>query len=293
VSAPHQLREVLRRLGLSGMLDTFEARLSQAEAGDLGHLEFIQILCQDELARRDAAAVARRIRQARFEFEATFENFDFAFNPALPAARLRDLAGLHFLTEHQSVVLYGPVGVGKSHVAQALGHAGCRAGHTALFIKTSRLLADLAGGHADRSWPIRMRKLAKVDLLILDDFAVREFTAAQADDLYELVSERERRGSMILTSNRQPVDWYPLFPNPVVAESLLDRLVNASHLVLMDGKSYRPSRRPKALDGDATSTEPKATRKQPTVDPPADNTNSDPSAQQPVEEPTQDPTAVA
>ncbi len=244
MSAPHQQREVLRQLKLSGMLDSLDARLAQAAGGDLGHLEFLQVLCQDELARRDAAAVGRRMRQAKFEFDATLEDFDFAFNPQLPAARIRDLASLHFLAEHQSVVLYGPVGVGKSHIAQALGHAACRGGHSVLFVKTSRLLADLAGGHADRTWAVRLRKLAKVDLLILDDFAVREFTAQQADDLYELVTERERHGSLILTSNRQPVDWYPLFPNPVVAESLLDRLVNASHLVLMDGNSYRPTQRP-------------------------------------------------
>ena len=141
---------------------------------------------------------------------------------------------------------YGPVGVGKSHLAAALGHQACRRGHDVAFTTCSRLLAELAGGHADRSFAARVRKLAKIPVLICDDFAMREFTAAQADDLYELLTERVGRPgrSLILTSNRSPSDWYPLFPNPVVGESILDRVLNTSHHLLLDGKSYRPRRRP-------------------------------------------------
>ncbi len=113
------------------------------------------------------------------------------------------------------------------------------------FTKTSRLLADLAGGHADRSWEARLRRWARPALLILDDFAIRDFTLTQADDLYELVSERAGRPA-IFTANRQASDWYSLFPNPVVAESILDRIVNSAHHLHMDGRSYRPSRRPGA-----------------------------------------------
>ncbi len=114
------------------------------------------------------------------------------------------------------------------------------------FTTCSRLLAHLAGGHADRSFEARVRKLAKTAVVIVDDFAMREFTAAQADDLYELVTERIGRPgrSLILTSNRSPADWYPLFPNAVVGESILDRVLNTSHHLLLDGRSYRPRRRP-------------------------------------------------
>jgi DNA replication protein DnaC len=130
-------------------------------------------------------------------------------------------------------------------VAQALGHLAIRQGAEVRFYKTSRALAHLAGGHADRSWPKRLAELTRVHLLILDDFAIREYTAQQADDLYELISERAQSGrSLITTSNRNPPDWYPLFPNPVVAESLLDRLINTSHQVFMNGPSYRPNKRP-------------------------------------------------
>ena len=159
-----------------------------------------------------------------------------------------------WLDAAESVILYGPVGVGKTHVAQALGHAVARRGGDVRFAKTSRVLSDLAGGHADRTWGQRIREYTKPLVLILDDFAMREHTAMHADDLYELISDRAVNGKpLILTSNRSPKDWYNLFPNPVVAESLLDRLINTSHPILMDGPSYRPRKRPGAalpLDND-------------------------------------------
>lgn len=239
----HQLEHSLKALSLSGMLDTLEARLSQAHAGDLGHLEFLQVLCEDEIARREAAAIERRVRAARFEQAVTIEDFDFSYNEKLPAARIRDLASLRFVEAGESVILHGPVGVGKTHVAQALGHLACRRGHAVAFTKTSRLLADLAGGHADRTWAQRLRRWARPGLLILDDFAMRDFTLAQADDLYELITDRVGK-SAIFTANRAAPDWYSLFANPVVAESILDRVVNGAHHVCMEGRSYRPVKRP-------------------------------------------------
>jgi len=237
------VEDALRSLKLFGMLDTLETRLGQATAGELGHVELLAVLCADEAARRDAAGLARRLAAARFEQTATVEEFDFSFNPKIPTAVIRDLATMRFVEAGESVILHGPVGVGKSMIAQALGHAACRRGHSVVFTKTSRLLADLAGGHADRSWETRLRRWARPTLLILDDFAIRDFTLSQADDLYELVTERGPRPA-IFTANRQASDWYSLFPNPVVAESILDRIVNSAHHVHMDGRSYRPNRRP-------------------------------------------------
>ncbi len=219
------LRNALRTLKLTGMLETLDARLAQTRDGTLGHLEFLQVLCEDEIARRESAALTRRIRRARFEEQSTFESFDFTANTKLPAAMLRDLSALRWLDAAESVILYGPVGVGKTHMAQALGHAVARRGGDVRFAKTSRVLSDLAGGHADRTWGQRIREYTKPLVLILDDFAMREHTAMHADDLYELISDRAVNGRpLILTSNRSPKDWYNLFPNPVVAESLLDRL---------------------------------------------------------------------
>jgi len=243
VTRRHQLETTLRALKLSGMLDTLEARLTQAHAGELGHVEFLQVLCEDEITRRDAAGVIRRVHQARFEQPTVIEEFDFTYNPAIPASIIRDLAALRFIERGESVILHGPVGVGKTFIAQALGHQACRHGHSVAFTKTSRLLADLAGGHADHTWATRLRRWAKPALVILDDFAMRDYTPTQADDLYELLTERAGR-PLVLTANRRPEDWYPLFPNPVVAESILDRLINTAHHVHMDGRSFRPNKRP-------------------------------------------------
>jgi DNA replication protein DnaC len=237
------LDKALRALKLSGMLATIDARLAQARCGELGHIEFLQVLCEDEISRRETMSMTRRLRKARFEEQATLEGFDFTASPKLPAAQIRDLAALRWLHAGESVILYGPVGVGKSHVAQALGHLAIRHGADVRFLKTSRALAHLAGGHADHTWHKRLGELARPAVLILDDFAMRELTPAQADDLYELITERASR-SLMLTSNRAPQDWYPLFPNPVVAESLLDRVINNSHQVFMNGPSYRPRKRP-------------------------------------------------
>jgi DNA replication protein DnaC len=240
------LQQALRTLRLSGMLECLDTRLAQARAGQLGHADFLQVLCEDEIARRESAAMARRLRRAHFDEQTTLEGFDYTANPKLPAAAIRDLGALRWLTTGESVILYGPVGVGKTYLAQALGHAAIRRGRDVRFTKTSRALADLAGGHADNSWDKRLREYTRPAVLILDDFAIREYTAVQADDLYELISERVTAARpSILTSNRSPTDWYPLFPNPVVAESLLDRLINTSHHVLMDGPSYRPRKRPR------------------------------------------------
>jgi DNA replication protein DnaC len=243
------LQPRLRRLKLSGMLDVISARSEEARAAQLDPLDFLLLLLDDELARREAEGVARRIRQARFEEVCDLRDFDFTYNPEIPKARLWELASGRFIEEHASVVFCGPTGVGKTFVAQALGLQACRQGRRVLFVKTNSLLADLAGGRADGSWQQRFRRYLNPDLLVLDDFGLHEYTLPQAEDLYELVSRRYRRGSLVLTTNRDSKDLYPLFPNPVLAEGLLDRLLNSAHVITMLGRSYRPRQRPNEAKG--------------------------------------------
>ena len=140
------LAAALRHLKLSGMLATLDARLAQAHAGELGHLDFLQVLCQDEISRRETTSLHGGSARPGSKSEATLEGFDFGASPKLPAAQIRDLAALRWLAGGESVILYGPVGVGKSHIAQALAHLAIRSGADARFMKTSRALAHLAGG---------------------------------------------------------------------------------------------------------------------------------------------------
>ncbi|MDE3102080.1 MAG: IS21-like element helper ATPase IstB [Chloroflexota bacterium] len=242
------LQPRLKRLKLGGMLQTLELRADQAHTDKLGHLEFLELLLEDEIQRRANKALARRIARARFEEERTLSEFDFAFNPKIPAAQIRDLATCSFIERRESVLLVGPVGVGKTHLAAAIGHAACMQGRSVLFEKTAHVLSDLGAGHLDGTWERRLRRYLAPDLLICDDFGLRAFSERQGEDLYELVSERVRRGSIIVTSNRPPAEWYALFPNPVLAEGALDRLINAAHHVLLEGKSYRPRQRPDVTD---------------------------------------------
>lgn len=245
----HQLESKMRMLKLNGMLDTLDVRLSQAQKEEIGFREFLELLLEDEIQRRVNKRLATRIIRARFEEQKSLEGFDFNFNPKLPAQHIRNLATCRFLENKESVILCGPVGVGKTHLAQALGHQACRAGYNVLFTKSSRMLSHLGGGRADGTWEKRLQHYLKPQLLILDDFAMKELTQTQAEDLYEIIDRRHHSRSMIVTANRAPKDWYPLFPNPVIAESALDRLVNGAHVITLTGKSYRSLLRPdKALE---------------------------------------------
>jgi DNA replication protein DnaC len=235
----HQLENKMRMIKLSGMVETLSMRLDQAQKEGLAFSQFLEILLEDEVQHRANKRLAIRLSRARFEEEKNLEGFDFNFNPKLPATYIRELATCQFIECKESVILCGPVGVGKTHLAQALGHQACRAGYKVLFIKASRLLSDLGGGRADDTWEKRVQYYLKPNLLILDDFAMKEFTKTQAEDLYELIDRRHHTSSLIVTANRVPKDWYPLFPNPVIAESALDRLVSCAHVITLTGKSYR------------------------------------------------------
>jgi len=245
----HQLETKMRMIKLSGMVETLDMRLAQAQKEGLAFTQFLEILLEDEVQHRANRKLASRIIRAHFEEDKSLEGFDFNFNPKLPTQYIREMATCQFIERKESVILCGPVGVGKTHLSQALGHQACRAGYNVLFIKASRLLSDLGGGRADDSWEKRLQYYLKPNLLILDDFAMKEFTKTQAEDLYELIDRRYHSSSLIVTANRVPKDWYPLFPNPVIAESALDRLVSCAHVITLTGKSYRALLRPnKDLD---------------------------------------------
>jgi DNA replication protein DnaC len=254
MSATAALVSQLKAIKLGRMLDTLDVRLAQARDGQLGYLEFLQLLLQDEIERRKTQSLRLRLQRASFEEPKTLEDFDFPANPTLNSAAIRDLATGLFIERREHVLLYGPAGTGKTHLAQALGHHACRSGRSVLFLKAGKLFRELHAARADNSWEPEIRKLLAPDLLIIDDFGLKPMTMTQAEDFYEIVAERHLRGSIIVTSNRPPADWLPLFPDPVMANSALDRLAHNAHHFVMKGESYRKKMRPLSKQPATTTT---------------------------------------
>ncbi len=235
----HQLVPKLKNLRLSGILATLEVRTQQAIEEKLSYVEFLQRLLEDEVERRAQKQLDLRLRRASFDLEKTLEGFDFSFNPSINRQQVFDLAASRFVERHESILIQGPAGVGKSHLAQALGHEACRRGFDVLFVPTSRMLSHLNGGRADGTYERRLTAYVRCDLLILDDFGLKPLHPPGPEDFYEVINERYEKGSLIVTSNRAFSEWPDLFQSPLLASAALDRLAHNAHQIIITGDSFR------------------------------------------------------
>ena len=239
MSHSQHLLQKLKALRLGGWVQTLDLRLREAEKAELPYLDFLTLLVEDELERRRATKFTRQLQRASFNELRTLEEFDFSFNPAIDRRRIYELATCRYLDNKENVFLCGPVGVGKSHLAQALGHEAVRRGFDVRYLQAPRLFHALETARADFSRDRLLRHYLTFDGLIIDDFGLKPLTDRQVDDFYEIVYERYLKGSIILTSNRSVAEWMGLFPNPVLANSLMDRLCHNAHQLEWDGESYR------------------------------------------------------
>ena len=243
LGAPHelgpQLRLQLKHLRLSGILATLEARHRQAVDGKWSYVEFLERLLEDEVERRAQKQLALRLHRAAVNTTKTLESFDWSFNPALNRQQVLHLASGDYLRQKRNILIYGPSGTGKSHLAQALSHEACRQGFDVLFVATHKMLAHLRGGRADDTFERRLATYVRPDLLVLDDFGLKPLTAPAPSDLYDVINERYEVGSIVVTSNRAPSEWPELFGDPLLASAGLDRLAHRAETLILTGRSYR------------------------------------------------------
>lgn len=239
----HQLTPHLKHLRLSGILETLDARHRQAVDGKWSYIEFLERLLQDEIERREQKQRPLRLRRATLTSTKRLETFAFNFNPTLKRRPGLALAAADYMRTKRKVILCGPPGVGKSPLAQALGHQACRRGYQVLFVNADQLLQHRPAGRADDSLARRIKLYLRPNRLIGDDFGLKPRQAPGPSDLYALSNARYERGSLLLTANRPPVEWPGLFGDPLLAAAGIDRLCHRAEMIIIRGQSFRAQAR--------------------------------------------------
>jgi DNA replication protein DnaC len=241
---PPDLKGALRRLKLTPMLDTLPERVTLAKQQKTPYLDFLLLIVQDEVSRRDGLAAARRAQRANLDSAATLEAWDPTASVTFDKELLNELATLRFLDESRHIAIVGPVGVGKTFLANALGHVACRRKHSVLAVRADKALKALKHARLDNTYEAELRRLVSVDLLIVDDFGLDAMDATESRDAYEIFLERHRAGSMIVTSNRGPDEWLATFADQLRAQAAIDRFHGSAYEFVMEGESYRSRQKP-------------------------------------------------
>ncbi len=250
-----ELVVALRRLRLGRIADTLPDRLALAESQGMSTEDLLTLLLTDEIARRDGAAVDNRVSAAKLDPEMRLERFDKSAKISFEKKLFAELCSLRFLNDHRHVVILGAVGVGKTFIANALGHLACRHRYDVRFIRADQMLSLLRKSRLDNSHDAEMVALCSVDLLIVDDFALEPMSREESKDIYQLFVERTGRASTIITSNRDTAEWIRMFDDVLLAQSAIDRFMNAAFDLVIEGESYRPRLKPK-LEADPTPEAP-------------------------------------
>lgn len=234
-----QLLPKLKSLRLSGILASLELRNQQAIQDKCAYVEFLERLLEDEVERRNQKQLSLRLRRSNLDSGKTLEAFDFHFNSSINRQQVYDLASCAFVEKAEAIFIEGPAGVGKTHLAQALGHEAARRGYDVLFARTAQMLSHLNGGRADGTHDRRLLSYIRPDVLILDDFGLKPMRPPASEDLYDVIDGRYGRGSIILTTNRAFHEWPELFDQPVLASAAIDRLAHGATRIEIAGDSFR------------------------------------------------------
>ncbi|MFN8625180.1 MAG: ATP-binding protein [Candidatus Binatia bacterium] len=235
---------VLRRLKLSRMLETLPDRLTLARQQKMAHQDLLLLVLSDEVRRRDSAAAEARARKAALDPTMPLEHWDPTAKVTYDQALLNELTALRFLEAHAHITIVGPVGVGKTFLGHARGHIAARRRYSVRAETVDHLLETLRHACLDHSHEAELRTRLAVDLLLIDDFGIEAMTAEGSRDIYTLMTERHRRASMIVISNRGPDEWLATFADPVRAQAAIDRFTSNAYDLVIDGASYRPRQKP-------------------------------------------------
>jgi DNA replication protein DnaC len=233
------LQHTLRKLRLSGLASSLDLRLREARGNNLDHLEFLELLLQDELNVRRQRMVERRTKAADFREKRTLDSFDFSFNTSINRKQIFDLASGDFLERAEDLLLIGPPGVGKSHIAQALGHELIKGGKVVLYRSIFDILADLREDGLDQKHERTMKRYLKCDLLIIDDMGVKQLPPKSGEYLFEIIMRRYELRSTLMTSNRPLEEWGKLIGDVPAATAILDRFLHHAKVIKIKGKSFR------------------------------------------------------
>ncbi|NDH67667.1 MAG: ATP-binding protein [Gammaproteobacteria bacterium] len=234
-----EINTLLRQLRLSHIIDNLPQRNRDAIAKKLAYPEFLSLLLQDEMLGRDNNKFKARIKRACIRSDKTLESFDFNFNPKINLAQIQELASCRFIKEKSPVLIVGPTGTGKSHIAQALAHCAIRQGIDVLWLSQTKLFSELQAARASGRYDKKFSELSKIPLLIIDDFGLRPIRSPQDEDFHDLISQRYENASTLVTSNLDFNEWGDAFPNRLLAAATLDRLRHNAHRVILDGNSFR------------------------------------------------------